>query len=111
MAIGDAAKARATAVVLFVDELQYVRGSELGAPITAADVTEATRPALAELDAGFFRVRLDRLSPSEKLYLRAMAQLGPGPHRSGRVAEALGKTVREPAAGAKRARHRGQANR
>lgn len=63
-------------------------------PITAADVTQATRLALAELDAGFFRVRLDRLAPAEKQYLRAMAQLGPGPHRSGEVAAALGKSVR-----------------
>jgi hypothetical protein len=43
------------------------------------------------LDASFFRVRFDRLAPSEKRYLRAMAELGPGPHRSGDVADLLGK--------------------
>jgi len=48
---------------------------------------------LAELDAGFFRVRFDRLTPTEKCYLRAMAELGPGPHRSGDIAERLGKSV------------------
>jgi len=37
--------------------------------------------ALAELDANFFRVRSDRLTPAEKRYLRAMADRGPGPHR------------------------------
>jgi DNA-binding MarR family transcriptional regulator len=49
--------------------------------------------ALTELDAGFFRVRFDRLTPTEKRYLRAMAELGPGPHRSGDIAERLGKSV------------------
>lgn len=62
-------------------------------PITLADVQQATRQALAELDASFFRVRLDRLSPSEKRYLRAMAELGPGPHRSGDIAHQLGREV------------------
>lgn len=195
VAVGEAAKARDTAVVLFIDELQYVRESELGAliaalhrcaqlrlpitligaglpqltaqlgnaksyaermflfaeigsldehaarqaleapaaaegvaykesaletiyqrtmgypyflqmwgkhvwdvaersPITNVDVAEATKLALAELDAGFFRVRLDRLSPAEKQYLRGMAELGPGPHRSGEVAAALDKSVK-----------------
>lgn len=62
-------------------------------PITAADVEQAGRTALAELDASFFRVRFDRLTPAEKRYLRGMAALGPGPHRSGDVAEALGVKV------------------
>lgn len=62
-------------------------------PITAADVELADRTALAELDASFFRVRFDRLTPAEKRYLRAMASLGPGPHRSGDVADALGVKV------------------
>jgi hypothetical protein len=31
---------------------------------------------LAELDASFFRVQFDRLTPSEKHSLRAMAELG-----------------------------------
>jgi hypothetical protein len=62
-------------------------------PITKKDAKLATTSALAELDAGFFRVRFDRLTPAEKRYLRAMAELGPGPHRSGDVAEKLGKKV------------------
>lgn len=62
-------------------------------PITADDVAAATRSALAELDSSFFRVRFDRLTPAEKRYLRGMATLGPGPHRSGDVAEALGVKV------------------
>jgi hypothetical protein len=62
-------------------------------PISRADAREGTTLALAELDAGFFRVRFDRLTPTEKRYLRAMAHLGPGPHRSGDIAERLGKNV------------------
>lgn len=62
-------------------------------PITQDDVNVATTQALAELDASFFRVRLDRLAPSEKRYLRAMAELGPGPHRSGDIAHTLGRDV------------------
>ncbi|MFD1610300.1 AAA family ATPase [Sphingomonas tabacisoli] len=62
-------------------------------PITATDVRAGAVTALAELDASFFRVRFDRLTPSEKRYLRAMASLGAGPHRSGDVADALGVKV------------------
>jgi hypothetical protein len=57
-------------------------------------VEKATPIILANLDASFFRVRFDRLTPSEKRYLRAMAELGPGPHRSGDIAETLGAQVR-----------------
>jgi hypothetical protein len=62
-------------------------------PITPEDVRSASVSARAALDASFFRVRFDRLTPSEKRYLRAMAELGPGPHRSGDIAEALGRKV------------------
>jgi DNA-binding CsgD family transcriptional regulator len=58
-------------------------------PITSDDVKRATAVALTQLDAEFFRVRLDRLTPKEKEYMRAMAQLGPGPHRSGEIAQIL----------------------
>lgn len=62
-------------------------------PITFTDVEAASSQAIAALDESFFRVRFDRLTPTEKRYLRAMAELGPGPHRSGDIASALGKTV------------------
>jgi len=62
-------------------------------PITLEDVERASRVALAALDESFFRVRFDRLTPTEKTYLRAMAELGPGPHRSGDVADALRRKV------------------
>ena len=62
-------------------------------PIGAEDIATARDLALAELDASFFRVRFDRLTPKEKTYLRSMAQLGEGPHRSGDIAEAMGVKV------------------
>ena len=62
-------------------------------PIQQADAERATADALAELDASFFRVRFDRLTPAEKRYMRGMAELGSGPHRSGDIADALGRKV------------------
>lgn len=58
-------------------------------PITDADVDGATPLAKARLDQGFFRVRFDRLTRSERRFLRAMAGLGPGPQQLGEIAEAL----------------------
>ena len=60
-------------------------------PITVADVEIASQHAAAALDAGFFLVRFDRLTPTEKRYVRAMASLGAGPHRSGDIARALNR--------------------
>lgn len=62
-------------------------------PIVETDARAATIAATTNLDANFFRVRFDRLTPREKDYLRAMAELGPGPHRSGDIAESLGVLV------------------
>lgn len=62
-------------------------------PITRSDVVMASKSAVAALDESFFRVRFDRLTPVEKKYLRAMAALGPGPHRSGDIAEKLDRQV------------------
>ena len=55
-------------------------------PIDLDAVTAASVTALAAMDESFFRVRFDRLTPKEKKYLRAMAELGEGPHRSGDIA-------------------------
>ena len=55
-------------------------------PITSDDVKKASGQAIAALDESFFRVRFDRCTPKEKRYLRAMAELGAGPHRSGDIA-------------------------
>ncbi len=62
-------------------------------PITEADVARASDVTIAKLDESFFRVRFDRLTPAERRYLRAMAELGPGPHRSGDIADCLKRGV------------------
>ena len=62
-------------------------------PIPLAVAQMASEQAIATLDASFFRVRFDRMAPAEKMYVRAMAELGPGPHRSGDIATILGKRV------------------
>ncbi len=62
-------------------------------PITLKDAQVAGERAVAELNASFFRVRFDRLTPQQRIYLRAMAELGAGPYRSGDVAERLGRDV------------------
>jgi len=62
-------------------------------PITESDAEQATKLAIASLDESFFRVRFDRLTPMEKKYLRAMSELGHGPHRSGDISTVLGKKV------------------
>jgi hypothetical protein len=62
-------------------------------PIKLQDVQIATPIVIAALDESFFRVRFDRLTPAEKRYVRAMAELGEGPHRSGDVAAVLQKKI------------------
>lgn len=61
--------------------------------ISAASVNSTMDEVIKKLDDNFFRVRLDRLTPTEKSYLRAMAELGPGAHRSGDIAAILHKKV------------------
>jgi hypothetical protein len=65
----------------------------VASPISLHDVELASKAAIAALDESFFRVRFDRLTPLEKRYLRAMAELGPGPHRSGDISDQLNREV------------------
>jgi hypothetical protein len=62
-------------------------------PITLHVVKEVEGRVEEQLDQNFFRVRLDRLTPAEKDYLLAMAELGSGPHRSGDIATKLAVKV------------------
>lgn len=89
------------------DALDYVFGQTQGYPyflqewgahvwekasndvITLHDVTEAADDVQQTLDESFFRVRYDRLTESEKRFLRAMAELGDEGCRSGAVASLL----------------------
>lgn len=76
----------------FLQEWGYRAWSTaLDSPIRKADVLAAEPRIIQALDRSFFRVRFDRLTTVEQLYLRAMAELGPGPHKSGDVAAMLGK--------------------
>lgn len=61
--------------------------------ITVEVVRAATVVAIERLDQSFFRVRFDRLTPSERRFLRAMADLGPEPQRVGAIADRLGVKV------------------
>ena len=60
-----------------------------GDRITLSDVAAATPISIAALDQSFFQVRFDRCTPSEKRYMRGLAELGAGHHRSGDIAEKL----------------------
>jgi hypothetical protein len=62
-------------------------------PITIADAVSAQPLVEEKLDESFFRVRIERATPLERQYMRAMAACGPGPHMAGEVAERLGKTA------------------
>lgn len=62
-------------------------------PITLKTVRSATATVISRLDRNFFRVRFDRLTPSERNFLRAMAELGPGPYRTGDIADTLGVKI------------------
>lgn len=64
-----------------------------GKHISLADVKRSSAVVTTRLDANFFRVRFDRLTASEKRYLRGMAQLGAGAHRSSDIAEILGVKI------------------
>lgn len=78
----------------FLQEWGYhVWNNAAGTPITEDDVTSVRPVVVDQLDRNFFLVRADRLTPRERDYLRAMAELGAGPHRSGDIAAMLGVRV------------------
>lgn len=72
---------------------KYIWDVSESSPITRTHVEIASVLAIADLDESFFRVRFDRLTPTERKYLRAMAELGEGPHRSGEIATLLRRRV------------------
>ncbi len=67
----------------------HVWNAALQSPITANDVIMTTPAIVAHLDDNFFRVRFDRLTVLQQKYLRAMAELGKGPHKTGDIAITL----------------------
>ena len=89
----DAIVAQTQCYPYFLQEWGHVWDVAERSPITTSSVEVASGQAIADLDESFFLVRFDRLTPTEKRYLRAMAQLGPGPHRSGGIAQILNRNV------------------
>jgi len=67
-------------------------------PISADDVERAKPNARHALDSSFFAARIARIPASEVAYVQALASLGAGPHRSGEVAAAAGKSTPQVAA-------------
>lgn len=55
--------------------------------ITCSIVESATKEVIEQLDHNFFRVRFDRLTAKERIFLRTMAELGEGPYKAGDIAE------------------------
>ena len=64
-------------------------------PITTADVRAALPAAQQALDTSIYEVRIQRATQEERRYMRAMAELGEGPYRSGQVAGKLGRSTSE----------------
>jgi len=78
----------------FIQEWAYhVWNRAEASPISITDVRSVHAFVTEKLDNNFFRVRFDRMTPTERRYLRALASLGPGPHRSGEIAERYGAKV------------------
>ncbi len=64
-------------------------------PITAEDIERSSATVIERLDRNFFKSRYERLTDPQKAYLYAMAKCGPGPHRTGQIAKALGKSSQQ----------------
>lgn len=77
----------------FIQELGYaVWTVARNGRITKSDVADASEAYDDKLDGSFYRVRLDRATPLQTAYLRAMAELGPAPQRAADVAQLMGRT-------------------
>jgi hypothetical protein len=75
----------------FLQEWGYQAWNQAEAsPIGVSVILDTSDIVSRRLDENFFRVRFDRLTPREKTYLRAMAELGAGPHRTADIADRLG---------------------
>lgn len=75
----------------FIQEYgRHVWNQAEGSPIRRGDVEAAAERAQRALDEGFFQVRAQRVSDRERRFMRAMAELGVGPYRTGAIAEAFG---------------------
>jgi hypothetical protein len=62
-------------------------------PINADVIAAAIPSAQTALDSSIYQVRVQRATEAERQYMRAMAELGAGPYRSGNVARKVGKST------------------
>ena len=63
-----------------------------GPEITREHADRAYAETLALLDAGFFKVRINRLTKAETRFVRTMAGLGDGPYAMTDIAQAMNRT-------------------
>lgn len=78
----------------FLQEWGYQAWNHATASPISLQVLRQTSALVSQrLDENFFRVRFDRLTPREKVYLRAMAELGAGPYRTADVADKMGVKI------------------
>jgi hypothetical protein len=78
----------------FIQEWSFVSWNLAKSSPIDADVIRAAGPeAIRRLDESFFRVRLEKMTPTERKYIQAMAHLGKGPHPSGDIAKKYGAKV------------------
>lgn len=76
----------------FIQELGYqVWEIAEGPAITRTDVELAKEAYETKLDSSFFRVRLDRATPLQTAYMRAMAELGPEAQKASEVARVMSR--------------------
>lgn len=89
----DAAVAVTEGYPYFIQELGYAAwGVAEGPHISRADIDAALPLYESKLDSSFFRVRLDRATDLQRVYLRAMAELGAAPQKAADVAAKMGRT-------------------
>jgi hypothetical protein len=62
-------------------------------PIGSNVIAAAIPAAQGALDSSIYQVRLQRATEAERRYMRAMAELGAGPYRSGNVARMAGTST------------------
>lgn len=63
-----------------------------GPEIKTAEIVSSYNETIASLDEGFFKVRLDRLTKSEALFVHNMAELGDGPYAMAKIANKMDRT-------------------
>lgn len=80
----------------FLQEFGKALWDEAAGPVVTDDDVARVRAIVEDkLDSSFFRVRLDRCTELERAYLRAVAELGPGPQPAGAVAALLQRTSQQ----------------